>query len=324
MTESPVPADDAVISKRNPGEMASPPQTTFYLRRSHTYDSSSSSAPIMKRGPTPEIREQLRHLGPSNLASRPRQTRYSAVKIKPGSSVSPSRSGGVGSPYTRRRASESTSLLDPDVVKSAGKSASDAVRALQSYGGTVLERPTPLSLDETANKAVNTEEDMLWQTLQPSHSLQKTTSNRPRLLNNDALTTSPPSGEISPSSPYKPRGPARSGSITEQVVDSNGIRKVILHTSESPSTSEDGNGKHKHSSNRGPDSSEGQDSKPTETNDANITTASSSVNENRDADGGSEAQSRSERSKPKKKSKKKKSKPKTDDGTQEESQPLLR
>lgn len=39
---------------------------------------------------------------------------------------------------------------------------------------------------------------------------------------------------------YNARGPARSGSITENIVDTNGIRKVVLETTSS-SDSEDQN-----------------------------------------------------------------------------------
>jgi metal transporter CNNM len=38
---------------------------------------------------------------------------------------------------------------------------------------------------------------------------------------------------------YLHKGPARSGSITEQVVDVNGIRKVILHTTSSNTSDDD-------------------------------------------------------------------------------------
>lgn len=337
-TEISTPMDEADSVKHRLSLVgrASPPQTTFYLRRSHTYDSSSSSTPIIRRGPTPEIREQLKHLGPSNLASRPRQTRYTAVKIKPPSSTSPTRSGHLSShiessPDTRRRASESTSLLGshvntPSGVKSAGKTASDAVRALQASYGSVLERPTPFSLDdpaspiETANKAVGTGDDLISSTNRPSAAPLKTTSNR----SNTTQSTSAVSRSISPNPPFQPRGPTRTGSITEQVVDSNGIRKVILHTSETPSPTEDG------PNNRfpgRPGSSEGDDAKSgfpkTNTIKPSVVT-NPNVDGNGDVDEGLEVQSRSKAKKKKSKKKKSKSKSKPDDGTQEESQPLLR
>jgi metal transporter CNNM len=43
-------------------------------------------------------------------------------------------------------------------------------------------------------------------------------------------TASLQSGETPTELIYHHRGPARSGSITEQIVDVNGIRKVVLHT----------------------------------------------------------------------------------------------
>ena len=339
-TESPTPVDEADSRKPRPSHVdrASPPQTTFYLRRSHTYDSSSSSTPIIKRGPTPEIREQLKHLGPSNLASRPRQTRYTTVKIKPPSSTSPTRSGRVSSriessPDTRRRASESTSLLSSQVntpsggVKSAGKTASDAVRALQASYGSVLERPTLLSLDdsanpvETANKAVGTGDDLISSNNRPSAiSAMPLKNNSNRSLTTQS--TSAISRSISPNPTFQPRGPTRTGSITEQVVDSNGIRKVILHTSESPSPTDDGPDKRFPGRRGGSSESDNGKSGAPKTNTVKPdATTNTDVNENPDANEGIEVQYRS---KSKKKKSKKKSKPKPDDATQEESQPLLR
>jgi len=60
--------------------------TTFLMRRrssglGHSLDRSTTRA---MRSDDPEIREHLKHLGPSNVASRPKTTRISTVKIKQG------------------------------------------------------------------------------------------------------------------------------------------------------------------------------------------------------------------------------------------------
>ena len=60
----------------------SPPAAghTLFLRRR-----SSGGEAVSVRSDTPEMRQHLRaHLGPSNLASRPKSTRINTVKIKPG------------------------------------------------------------------------------------------------------------------------------------------------------------------------------------------------------------------------------------------------
>jgi len=134
------------LQRRNSVE---PPPPRFQLRRQPADSNSNSNDQwFTQRGATDEIREHLKHLGPSNLASRPRQTRYNTVKIKRAGN-SPSRS-----PQTQ-------SHLD----------AKDGAHALQAGYGTLRS--------------------------------------------------------------------ARSGSITEQTVDVNGVRKVVLHTNSTSSSEEE-------------------------------------------------------------------------------------
>ena len=57
----------------------SPPGSKFLMRRR-----SSGAEPLALRSNTSEMRQHLKHLGPSNAASRPKQTRINTVKIKPG------------------------------------------------------------------------------------------------------------------------------------------------------------------------------------------------------------------------------------------------
>ena len=119
----------------------SPPtagQTLFLRRRS------SGGEQIQVRSDTPEMRQHLRtHLGPSNLASRPKSTRINTVKIKPGvdqlgTLPETQQSPRDGRPpaihlqsdevlETDDEATESTGLL------SAGRVASDATHAV-GYG----------------------------------------------------------------------------------------------------------------------------------------------------------------------------------------------
>ncbi|PGH14307.1 hypothetical protein AJ79_03129 [Helicocarpus griseus UAMH5409] len=218
--------------------IGSPPQTTFYIRKSRTFDSTDSlDSPIVKRGPTAEIREHLKHLGPSNLASRPRQTRYQTVKIKPGDASGSDRQ----SLASQRRPSEATSLIgtrNPSEVRSAGKTASDGALAVQTYGTigraaqstpTAAETINEVSPDGTSKDANHKFEDTSKpDTLKPedrkdgARSPHSRHSSRPDSASSDFQ-------RMRDSLHF--RGPTRSGSITEQIVDSNGIRKVILQTS---------------------------------------------------------------------------------------------
>ncbi|KAE9971436.1 hypothetical protein BLS_004434 [Venturia inaequalis] len=119
----------------------SPPGTTFMMRRR-----SSGGEPQAMRSSNADIRQHLKHLGPSNAASRPKATRIGTVHIKPGHvdtlatlpetdqlTVSPSPTRPISASLRSVRRSsdvnESTSLL------SAGHSAKDGVHAL-GYGAT--------------------------------------------------------------------------------------------------------------------------------------------------------------------------------------------
>lgn len=205
----------------------------------------NSGAPeqlVVKRG-TDEIREHLKHLGPSNLASRPRQTRYQSVKIKaPG--TSPTRSGmtdsesGRPTSAKRRRPSEVASNgsgIGSKLLRSPSFKAKDGVQAVQQgYGtidGGVASAISPLDGDQKQQIS-----DII-----PESRLER---------DSDFVTPSPqrtPRGS-KPSSLYSVEHrrtktfrplPARSGSITEQVIDVNGIRKVVLQTTSSSSSGDD-------------------------------------------------------------------------------------
>ncbi|KAL2870443.1 putative DUF21 and CBS domain protein (Mam3) [Aspergillus lucknowensis] len=201
------------------------PLPRFQLRRSLGDRDTDSDGIVTRLGSTDEIREHLKHLGPSNLASRPRQTRYQNVKIKRG--TSPSRSGQtdidsmVGS--HAGRLSHFPAASDTTAVTSSGFNPREGAHALPT-GNTNLQSPesglksgpTPVSIPE------------------PVHEEQDGTP-RPA---NSARTQSAESASLEPPSSYFHRGPARSGSITEHIVDVNGIRKVVLHTTSSNSSSE--------------------------------------------------------------------------------------
>ncbi|EEP76262.1 hypothetical protein UREG_01111 [Uncinocarpus reesii 1704] len=251
VSESSSRLDDLQVSRRKQSttEVGSPPPPTFKLRKSHTVDSNHGpEAPIIQRGTTPEIREHLKHLGPSNLASRPRQTRYNNVKIKPGGStplISSELDLRLQSPEPQRRLSESTSLIGGpggSKVISAGKTASGGVRALRAYGSTTdtpTQRASTQDAVPTVSRGVNTPSALLHPAPQyPGHRQDYLSPNNEPSSNSGTSSPSPIS------TPYFPRGPVRSGSITEQVIDSNGIRKVILQTSDSHSASDEEVKKH--------------------------------------------------------------------------------
>ncbi|KAI4092980.1 MAG: hypothetical protein L6R37_007474 [Teloschistes peruensis] len=222
------------------------PVTAPDSRRDSALRRSSSLASVSKDGqPKPANKDHFRNLGPSNLASRPRQTRYNTVKIKPGggtlaenlakasveapsgsplamSSVTPAPHGGAG-----------TGLLS-----SAGKDASDGVLAVQQGYGTMGSGSTPPksssggggknssggpSAASHAHPAATIPEEPSWKSHDQASDSESTIGSLRRR------------SEAGPKSvsPSQRRGTARSGSITETHVDLDGIRKVVLETTSS-------------------------------------------------------------------------------------------
>jgi len=280
---SSLPKPSDLIRRRSSVEA---PLPRFQLRKTNAdISSNSTDGWVTQVGTTDEIREHLKHLGPSNLASRPRQTRYHAVKIKR-SSKSPSRSAhtdfesGQSISDSQRHLPSSTAYqggIGAGLLNSAGPDAKDGAHALKIGYGTMSpsdnvskgtsaqqykdlpqvsqvsipepvreehEDQTPSGSTQEAGSVIRGHEEHEDQTRsgstreassvaaheyedQPrSGSTQKASSTEGSIRSSDS-----PSGF-----PYHHRGPARSGSITEQVVDVNGIRKVVLHANCSSSS----------------------------------------------------------------------------------------
>lgn len=197
-----------------------------------------------------DIRQHLKHLGPSNPATNPNKTRSTTVKVKPGSGVHSAlpRSASVAEPATEDMAmeegDETTSLLKPQMT---GK---DGIQALsQTYGSvspavTVQLAPQRngvptmrLDSEDLANKSTQTSA-LSSQINLDSPEAAAPTPQQPQ-------QASPPqqqqlrtrsSGESTNSAKTEntlvaKRPYVRSGSITENVVESRGVRKVVLQTS---------------------------------------------------------------------------------------------
>lgn len=238
-----------------PSANGSPPGSTPASRRQSAPRRTSSLASVAKDGNPKHVtnHDHFHRLGPSNLASRPRQTRYNTVKIKPGggslaeniqkvnesansgsplaiSAVSPAPHGGVG-----------TGLLS-----SAGKDASDGVLAVQQGYGTMSGTPpkSPGKANTTgsggqsatsqAHPAATIQEEEQEPHLR-SKSGGSATSNHRSDSESTIGSLHKPNRSTSrvDVSPRQKRGTARSGSITEQIVDTGGIRKVVLETTSS-------------------------------------------------------------------------------------------
>lgn len=190
---------------------------------------------------TDEIKEHLKHLGPSNLASRPRSTRYNTVKIKPGTDTASRDSVPTDGRLTPlRRVSESMSDyhggIGEGILRSGGKVASDGVQALQQGYGSLSSSPNERR-PPSATKAIQVD---LRETTTHTSGDDGVSPARPPARPMDSQSSLGSLPDSQPRSPfYNSKGPARSGSITENVIDANGFRKVVLETTSSSDSNEE-------------------------------------------------------------------------------------
>lgn len=283
---SSLPKPSDLIRRRSSVEA---PLPRFQLRKTNAdISANSTDGWVTQVGTTDAIREHLKHLGPSNLASRPRQTRYHAVKIKR-NGTSPSRSAQTEN-ESGQSISDSQKLLHSStayqggigagLLSSAGPDAKDGAHALKIGYGTIspsdnaskgtsaqqyqdlphvsipeavreeLEDQTRSGLTREASSVLQGPENHEFPQYHENQLRSGLTREASRVaaqeyedLTRSGLTPKASSTEGSIKSsdsptgfPYHHRGPARSGSITEQVVDVNGIRKVVLHANCSSSS----------------------------------------------------------------------------------------
>ncbi|USW48694.1 Putative ancient domain protein family [Septoria linicola] len=100
-------------------------QTTFMMRRKSSAASDltrDKPRPVAVRSHPSDLKEHLKHLGPSNAASHPKSTKFTSVKIKPGVSTIPE-----NKPITTGEIHEEPHKLDPNHPH-----VDDAVEALKS------------------------------------------------------------------------------------------------------------------------------------------------------------------------------------------------
>ena len=216
--------------KANSLDMSGSPKATFLMRRTSGASNIMDRGMVSRRIDAPELREHLKHLGPSNLASRPRATRYNTVKIKAGggtTSDSPLKDVQRAPQNVESNEASVDGGIGEGLVPSAGIDAKDGVHAVQVGYGTI-ERPKSSESPDTSNKGTQVR----------TESLQRPSSARASSQSSFGSTStirSLPRQENRLSSlPHSARE-ARSGSITENVVETGGIKKVILEPTSSSS-----------------------------------------------------------------------------------------
>lgn len=234
-------------------ELSSSPKKPLHLRRPSSATGNSDQS-VPKRVTD---RNRLKHLGPSNLASRPRQTRYNTVKIKPGGGSFSDVSKLQESTETPRSLSMSTAPqggVGAGLLQSAGKDAKDGVLAVQAGYGTINSTSPDSKRLQTPNKGDRSAPDFDHsespsKTNLNSNEATPTNKSRPPPRSPTSKPTSQSTlGSLGSPQPSPTRGArskrsvARSGSITENIIDRDGIKKVVLETTSSSDDSGSGGG----------------------------------------------------------------------------------
>lgn len=237
----------AVTEVNQTRDKAGSPLSTLLLRRSSAgVDGRMESVSV--RASFDDIKQHLKHLGPSNPASNPKTTRSTTVKIKPGIVVHEQpRSGPLveeaipenpqDEGEEHDEGDETTSLLRGRLIPKDGAHA-----LATSYGATGTgSLPRSFEASEAAKRADAPElEDQATQTsAQPSNSSLRAAAAAAAPAEREVRPMKSSSGsetdQLESAGPYGPgKGLfARSGSITEQVVETRGIKKTVLGTTSS-------------------------------------------------------------------------------------------
>ena len=220
---------------------ASPrPRGDLSRRKSSGFQAPSEHESIHPKPPmSAEMRKRFEHLGPSNLASRPKATRINTVKVKPAqgsSNAEESNAKPSDASTTPRSSFAAQGGVGAGLVSSAGKDAKDGVLAVQAGYGTIPTSTSPTSPKQSKKDTLAPPKD--------NHHQRPSSHSR---TDSQSTLGSMHSGMKSPASRSRShRGTARSGSITENIIDAGGFKKTVLEmtsSSEDPEGSNGANGK---------------------------------------------------------------------------------
>lgn len=246
---------------------SSPKPTTFMLRRKSS-GTDRSLKPQAVRSNTDDIRQHLKHLGPSNVASRPKSTRISTVRIKPGQQgvpdTIPELSAAKINGQKPRQSSESAMKEGlSDRLVTPGKEASDGVQAVAvGYGTMGRSSPVAGRSDASPSKTAAKEQTEMqapnganeWSNPQGQDGTDDTpaspharpekmilgTDGRPQTGRQSTDGSEDTVGSLNSDVPEqgikKRKTNVRSGSITANITDVGGVRKMILETNSSSDT----------------------------------------------------------------------------------------
>ena len=220
----------------------SPRGTKIMVRRKSSLSGETKLVHIQQN--TAEMREPFRTLAPASSARHPQPSRVATIKIKPGVGTIPENSkleaskedtnATVRRPIETPEPTEAQYGIGQDLV-SPGLDARDGVAAVQAGYGTLSASQSLTSPSRSRTESAGGN----------SKANREGHSQRPRRGSHSTIE-SLPSPEGSPtrtSNPYFSRSSkkttARSGSITENLIDTGGVKKLVL---ELTSSSEEADG----------------------------------------------------------------------------------
>jgi metal transporter CNNM len=208
----------------------SPKTATFMMRRSSTgLGGGVGKTAVPVRANIAEMREHLKHLGPSNPAINPKNTKSTTVKIKPGPRA-PLTTGDASMEMSHdvdENVDETTSLLKPQP---------DAVQALRntSYGSGNADEPrrqTAVRDDARLSSELLRLQNQADEGVQTSAGGSQTDlmASADGANRNGEESLRGYRAELQQT--FQKRSYVRSGSITENIFETRGVRKVVLETS---------------------------------------------------------------------------------------------
>ena len=219
-------------------ELGTSPKMQSLLRRAYSTHYGSDREGPQRKASKGEAPEQFKRLGPSNLASRPRQTRYNTVKIKPGDA---SFSDGGGKPQAGPTTPQTQSPAAQGGIGaglvSAGRDAKDGVLALQAGYGTLNSGSPPSPRNTRKGNVVALADNGMEGSRGLSPEDKRPGSKHKSRTASEDTFGSMQSGAFSRRAK---RTPARSGSITENIINAGGIKKTVLEMTSSSEDHDDG------------------------------------------------------------------------------------
>ncbi|KAL6709812.1 cell agglutination protein Mam3 [Coniothyrium glycines] len=254
--EAPQNGSTALRKSSMPEMSDAPVKPSFLLRRR---SSGSKGTMEQLRTDDPDVMQHLKHLGPSNAANRPKSTRINTVKIKPGqTSTTPDIPKTIPENAQSSHGAPTEGILvdgshapeggiGAGLLSSAGLEASDGVHSVAVGYGTMgisgdrmswksgYSGQKPTEDEPTSPKGGSNVDDENTHLLVDNTIDGQGSRERSRSVSTIASLHSIKSRSRSPP---KKRHTARSGSISENVVDVNGIKKIVLETTSSSDSEE--------------------------------------------------------------------------------------